>query len=276
MSNAAKVIQVARKEVGYNEGRSNGHWNNRQHYSPAVPGLEWSNYQPWCATFVAWCAMKAGVADLYPRTASCDVGGNWFKARKRWSAYPAIGAQVFYGHSYDLNHTGIVYDYDGTYVYTIEGNTNNSGSREGDGVYLRKRRRRDANVIGYGYPEFPEGIKSADPKWKHAAPKDDGGNATPVADTKPKRTPFWKLPRSKPKNYFLGARGRHVTWLGKRLVAHGFGKHYSEGPGPLFTRVDKANVRDFQLAQGWRGRDADGFPGPETLKRLRRKPARKV
>jgi hypothetical protein len=275
MSKAAEVIRIARNEVGYHEGRSNGHWNNKQKYSPAVPSLEWSNYQAWCATFVSWCAMKAGVHELFPRTASTDLGARWFKDRKRWSEYPAIGAQVFYGHNGDMNHTGIVYDYDGTYVYTIEGNTNGNGSREGDGVYLKKRRRRDSYVQGYGYPDYPEGIQSADPKWKHAAPKPEH-NATPAAHVKPHRTPFWKLPRSKPKNYFIGARGKHVTWLGKRLVAHGFGKHYKEGPGPVFTQVDKANVRDFQLAQGWRGRDADGFPGPETLKRLNRKPARKV
>lgn len=171
MSKTADIIRIAKAEVGYREGRSNGRWNNKQKYSPAVPSLEWSQHQAWCATFVSWCAMKAGISELFPRTASTDTGARWFKQRKRWSEYPAIGAQVFYGHNGDMNHTGIVYDYDDTYVYTIEGNTNSSGSREGDGVYLKKRRRRDSYVQGYGYPNYPEGIKSADPKWKHAAPK---------------------------------------------------------------------------------------------------------
>lgn len=170
---AAEIIKLARKQVGYNEGRSNGHWNNHQKYSPAVPGLEWSQNQPWCATFVSWLALKTGQSNLFPRTASCDVGGQWFQNRDRWSEYPAVGAQVFYGSYRDLNHTGLVYKYDDTFVYTIEGNTNDSGSREGDGVYLKKRRRRDAYVVGYGYPEYPEGIDSADPKWKDEAPKGD-------------------------------------------------------------------------------------------------------
>lgn len=168
---AKQVIDSARTQVGVHEGKSNGRWNNRQRYSKEVPGLEWSDGQPWCATFVAWNAMKGGASDLYPRTASCDVGGNWFKSRGQWSEHPAVGAQVFYGTPRDLNHTGIVYAYDDDYIYAIEGNTNDSGSREGDGVYLKKRARRGANVIGYGYPAFPLGIQNADPKRQNLLPK---------------------------------------------------------------------------------------------------------
>ncbi len=165
-----KVIATAKKEIGTQEGRSNGHWNNNQKYSPAVPGLEWSQNQAWCATFVSWVALKSGAGDLYPRTASCDVGGSWFKKAGRWSEYPAIGAQVFFGVPSDLSHTGIVIDYDADSITTVEGNTNNTGSREGDGVYLMHHQRRSSRIIGYGYPKFPEGIVSADPAWAKAAP----------------------------------------------------------------------------------------------------------
>ncbi len=74
--------------------------------------------------------------------------------------------------------------------------------------------------------------------------------------------------RMDPAAFFMGATGAHVTWLGQRLVAHGFGKHYSTGPGPIFGAADRANVMDFQKAQGWSGKDADGFPGTETLRLL--------
>ena len=166
---AADVIRVAAAEIGYREGGGKSN-NNDQKFSDEVPGLEWSDRQPWCQTFVTWCAMKAGVQHLYgdpaKPTASCDIAGAWFKRQGRWSEYPAIGAQVFYGTPSDLNHTGIVESYDADYITTIEGNTNASGSREGDGVYRKRRRRRDAYVVGYGYPDFPEGIVSADPAWK--------------------------------------------------------------------------------------------------------------
>jgi hypothetical protein len=168
---AADVIRVAKAEAGYHEGYANGHWNNIEKYAPQVPGLEWAQGQAWCATFVSWCAMKAGAADLFPRTASCDVAGAFYRNAGRWSDYPAIGAQVFYGSISDLNHTGIVYAYDDTYVYTIEGNTNDNGSREGDGVYLKKRARRDSNLVGYGYPKYADGLVSADPDFQEHKPE---------------------------------------------------------------------------------------------------------
>lgn len=155
------VLAIAREEVDYHEGKTGGMWNNRTKYAGEVPGLAWADGQPWCATFVAWVAMKAGAAELFPRTASCDVGGQWFKDRGQWSEYPAVGAQVFYGTPADLNHTGIVVAFDADTITTIEGNTNVTGSREGDGVYRKVRRRRDAYVVGYGYPKYPGGIESA-------------------------------------------------------------------------------------------------------------------
>lgn len=181
-SSPRKIIDVATTQVGVHEGRSDGHWNNDQRYSDEVPGLEWSDGQPWCATFVSWCAMKAGLEALYSRTASCDVAGGWFKQRHAWSEYPAIGAQVFYGSPSDLNHTGIVIDYDADTITTIEGNTNDDGGREGDGVYRKVRQRRSTNVIGYGYPAFPEGIVSADPAWASKAPAAAGIPAAQVPD----------------------------------------------------------------------------------------------
>lgn len=62
-----------------------------------------------------------------------------------------------------------------------------------------------------------------------------------------------------------------VTLLGRRLIAHGFAaKHDGNGyqAGPRFTKYDRANVRAFQIAQGWTGSDADGYPGPSTWKLL--------
>lgn len=75
-----------------------------------------------------------------------------------------------------------------------------------------------------------------------------------------------------PKNYGPGHVGPHITWLGQRLVKHGFGDYYEQGPGPVWGAADRANVREFQKAQGWAGADADGLPGRETLKRLTANP----
>ncbi|MFD8088983.1 peptidoglycan-binding protein [Streptomyces malaysiensis] len=164
---ATKVQSISKAEIGYKEGYSNGHWNNKEKYAAQVPGMAWvsAGGYPWCALFVSWVAMKAGVEDLFPRSASCAYGVSWFKGKGRWSEYPAIGSQVFYGPG-GGTHTGICVAYDSTTITCVEGNTNTSGSPEGNGVYLRTRKRRDTNVYGYGLPKFSEGVTTADPALK--------------------------------------------------------------------------------------------------------------
>ncbi len=65
-----------------------------------------------------------------------------------------------------------------------------------------------------------------------------------------------------------GASNQYVTRLGKQLVKKGFGKYYTTGPGPRWGEADRRGVEAFQRAQGWRGGAADGYPGPETWRRL--------
>jgi hypothetical protein len=167
------AIKAAKAEVGYHEGFRDGHWNNIEKYAGHVPGLEWAQGEAWCAVFNCWLDLQAGLKPNvdFPLTASCDVAAAWFKKHGRLSQYPAIGAWVLFGSAADYVHTGRVVNYDDTYIYTIEGNTNTSGSREGDGVYSKKHLRRDPHVAAYGYPKFPDGIKSADPAFKSQAPK---------------------------------------------------------------------------------------------------------
>ncbi|MFD9335106.1 peptidoglycan-binding protein [Streptomyces sp. NPDC060028] len=65
-----------------------------------------------------------------------------------------------------------------------------------------------------------------------------------------------------------GAVNTHVKAIGVQLVKKGFGKHYTQGPGERWTESDRRNVEAFQRAQGWTGSSADGYPGPETWRRL--------
>ncbi|ATW69320.1 endolysin [Streptomyces phage Manuel] len=71
------------------------------------------------------------------------------------------------------------------------------------------------------------------------------------------------------KGFFrLGQKHDLITELGKALVRAGW-KGYKVGPGREFTRTDIKAVAWFQRKQGWSGSDADGYPGPETWKRLK-------
>lgn len=93
-----------------------------------------------------------------------------------------------------------------------------------------------------------------------------------------KLEPGTKAPAPKPKPVYapfpgvgffrLGKKDKLITELGKALVRAGY-KGYTVGPGPEFTRADIKAVAWFQKKQGWTGNDADGYPGPETWKRLK-------
>lgn len=159
-----RYVNLLRSQAGYHEGRSpDGRWNNVQKFSPAVPGLEWSQGQPWCHTFASWGADELGDRQAVPITASCHTGVKWFQARDRWTDYPVLGG-LFYLGPIGQNHVGVVYAYDANSIWTVEGNTNANGSANGDGVYLRTRPRRGpGSPYGYGLPFFSEAPVSADP-----------------------------------------------------------------------------------------------------------------
>ncbi|MGY0462749.1 peptidoglycan-binding protein [Kitasatospora sp. cg17-2] len=61
-----------------------------------------------------------------------------------------------------------------------------------------------------------------------------------------------------------GADNAFVTRLGEMLVRRGGGRFYTEGPGPRWSESDRRATEAFQLAQGWRGGEADGIPGKDT------------
>lgn len=278
MSNVSKILAVAKAEVGTKETRSGGHWVNDSKYNKwygRIPGYPRNGYDyPWCAVFVAWVADKAGLASLYPKTAGCATAVAWFKNKGRFSEYPAVGAQVFFG-SGGGTHTGIVYDYDDTYIYTYEGNTNASGGAEGDGVYAKKRARRDAYVYGYGYPLFAEGIKSADPKYKAQAPKPAPKPAAPKVKTVSLANVVAAAKRDPKLKQGGTTHAADVKVVEAALKAEGLlsAKYASDGS---FGTVTVAAYAAWQRKLGFTGKDADGIPGKTTLAKLGAKHGFKV
>ncbi|WP_328546783.1 CHAP domain-containing protein [Streptomyces platensis] len=272
---AAGVLSVARAEVGTHETRSGGHWVNDSKYNKwygSIPGYDRNGMDyPYCAVFVAWCADKAGAAALYPKTAGCATAVAWYKKAGRFSEYPAVGAQVFFG-SGGGSHTGLVYDYDADWIYTVEGNTNINGGAEGDGVYLKKRARRDSYTYGYGYPKFAEGIKSADPAYAKEAPKAPAKPKPAPAKPKPKPTvdlsELIRAAKLDPK----AAQGHQTYAAGVKVVeaalkAEGYLSAKYAGDGSYGTTTVAA-YQKWQKALGYGGKDADGIPGTTSLTRL--------
>ncbi len=113
----------------------------------------------WCHAFVSWCAAQAGASGQIPRTASCFMGVQEFKAKGHWqnriSGYVPKSGDIIY-FDWDANggydHVGIVNYVSGGRVHTIEGNAGNAvridGGRTG-GYALT-----DSQIIGYGVPDY--------------------------------------------------------------------------------------------------------------------------
>lgn len=95
------------------------------------------------------------------------------------------------------------------------------------------------------------------------------GTDTVSSPTQTQPTPDWDGISYPGRDAFnLGSNHPAVTRLGEMLVAKGFGAAYKEGPGVPMGQADVDNCAAFQRSQGWSGSDADGYPGPETWKRL--------
>lgn len=161
-----KVMDLAELQVGYKAGSG-----KREKYAEELDKIPWFNGRKngfdWCCVFVTWLYFKSfgdiarnmlyqpeAKQDL---AAACEYAANYYIKNNAWSHHPEIGSQIFFGLRGDEYHTGIVYDYDSTFVYTIEGNAGG-----GNGAVLKRKYYRSGNISGYGIP-----------KWSLVSDKDD-------------------------------------------------------------------------------------------------------
>lgn len=245
MVTAQDVVRVAESQVGYHEGYLvNGRWHvgppwdNYQHFSPETPGLEWSDGQAWCATFVSWVALKSGAAALYPRTASVAAARDWYRSRGRFDRSPRVGDQVIFGVNGDA-HTAIVVGVTATQIVTVEGNSNNTGSPQGDGVYREYHDRNSSWIYGYGHPKFPA-----------AAP-------TPTATVR-------TSPALPVVSLAVAQRAARRGWRLRSVVRW---RQIARIKAALKAE-NCATYKAWQIRLGYKGHDANGIPGHDSLTKL--------
>lgn len=135
----SQVIKEAHKWIGVVEVTRNSSpeidgWLRRV---GAAPG------DPWCAAF-AWCilddAIKAlGCTNHLTGTASVHKLFERAHQHHAWWTEPGPGFVFGIDHGSGRGHCGIVIDVAGVHLATIEGNTNEAGSREGNAVVVKQR-----------------------------------------------------------------------------------------------------------------------------------------
>ncbi|WP_083256943.1 CHAP domain-containing protein [Arcticibacter eurypsychrophilus] len=139
---------VYQREIGVREQSGNNDGAKVEEYLKYV-GLKRGS--PWCAAFVCWSLAQAGIEnprsgwspDLFPGVKICwqRSSGVQLNSLKSLASVPCQGDVfgIFFPSKNRIAHVGFVDSWGEKYVITVEGNTNEAGSREGDGVYRKRR-----------------------------------------------------------------------------------------------------------------------------------------
>lgn len=149
-----KLLEILCAEYGTSSGGKYNRWYPKSDYNNG-----WTDETPWCATFLSWAVAEGrdsngNTLSSYLSTVPCEanVDNLWNSlANKhkntptnRYAASP--GDFIFFSWDNDpstLEHVGAVFAVDGTWVYTIEGNS-------GGKVALHRYLLEDNSIVGYG------------------------------------------------------------------------------------------------------------------------------
>jgi hypothetical protein len=113
----------------------------------------------WCAAFVKWTFAQRRVAT----TGTNGRADTWFPVARRIyqrpSGYVAVPQQadlfgLYYANLGRIAHVGFIDHWDQArgQAATVEGNTNDGGSRNGDGVYRKRRLIRQIYAVSKWVP----------------------------------------------------------------------------------------------------------------------------
>ncbi len=200
---ARDVIAVAASQMGYLEGDDSsgytgevGGYSNYTEYGYYM-GLSGGASHAWCAAFCSWVFYAAEVTDTDGYYYDTNSGNIWADTYvPDWSNYlisqgryryaetfrssynysqglyiPQPGDLVFFATSYEdypgyEGHIGLVAYSDGTYVYTLEGNTSSQDGveSEGGGAFFKKYSLYSDSLAGFGVMPYEkvEGLPEID------------------------------------------------------------------------------------------------------------------
>lgn len=143
------TIKIAQSQLGKSENPLGSNWGEPvKSYLHSV-GIDFP--ASWCCAFIFWCFNESAKQNnvLNPLVKTAGVLRHWNEADKKYRVVgePKAGDIFIMDYGKGLGHTGIVVKVDENFVYTIEGNTNDSGSREGIAVCNKQRPKK--KIKGY-------------------------------------------------------------------------------------------------------------------------------
>ena len=167
---ATAALGFAVDEIGQMEDPAGSNRGTKVDQYARTVGLKPESALPWCAAFLYWCFKQAADRDgvMNPVVKTAGVLDHWNKAGTR-GIRRVLGATaksspelVKPGFIFVMDfgkgagHTGIVESIAGGRLTTIEGNTNDGGSREGVGVFRRTERK--ISSINKGFIDYATSV----------------------------------------------------------------------------------------------------------------------
>lgn len=135
------VVETYQSQIGVRELSGNNDGVAVEEY---LKSTKLGKGHAWCAAFVNWCLECCNA-----NRANSAWSPSWFNARRNIYdrtkggnlKFPAPGDVfgIYFASKKRIAHVGFIHHWGDRYVLTVEGNTNEAGSREGDGVYQKRR-----------------------------------------------------------------------------------------------------------------------------------------
>lgn len=291
--NKQKVIDIALAEVGYLEKASNSNLDSKTEnagsanytkYARDLATYPFYNGRKygvaWCDVFIDWCFVQAYGKDAalaltcQPAEAEdncgagCKYSRDYFKAKGQLYNKPEPGDQIFFYNKdkTTISHTGIVYDVDGSKVYTVEGNTSGSSGvvANGGGVFKKSYSLSYNRIAGYGRPAYNDSFVKAE-NQPVITPKVENT----VANTDKEKTAVNAAQYGKSISIAMntlrkGNKGKQVKTLQRLLIIEtcDVGKNGADGD---FGAMTESAVKEFQKKHGL---EVDGIVGKNTWTKL--------
>lgn len=122
---------VYTREVGVKEEG----WNRGERIRQYLEAVHLKEGNPWCAAFVVWCHKQCRI----PIKESGFSPVLFPKEKVVKEAMPMDVFGIYYKSKQRIAHVGFIDIIERNAYITVEGNTGPDGTREGDGVYRKKR-----------------------------------------------------------------------------------------------------------------------------------------
>lgn len=145
-----RILSIAQSQLGYAEEPKGS--NKGKHIEKYLASVGLPGGYAWCMSFVYWCVNEACKESKItnPLVKTGGVMHQWNSIDKKYKVTsPKPGDIFIMDFGKGAGHTGFVTKVENGRIFTIEGNSNDEGSREGYEVCRKPGGRKFETIKGY-------------------------------------------------------------------------------------------------------------------------------